>query len=43
MKKMFVSAGELLYNINMSEFLIQNSDIILKLVVAVVLGTFIGA
>jgi len=33
----------LLYNINMTQFFTQNSDIILKLVIAIILGMFIGA
>ncbi len=42
MIKMFVLVGELLYNQSMSEFFIQNSEIILKLAIAVGLGMVIG-
>lgn len=40
--KIFVLVEELLYNSQMSQFLIQNSDIFLKLLVAVGLGMIIG-
>jgi putative Mg2+ transporter-C (MgtC) family protein len=40
--RIFVSEGELLYDISMSQILMTNSDIILKLVVAVGLGLLIG-
>ena len=43
MTKTFVSAGELLYDVCMNEFLVQNSDIIVRLVVAMCLGMLIGA
>lgn len=43
MIKMFVWVGELLYNIFMEQIFIQNSEIFLKLVVAVLLGLIIGA
>lgn len=39
---MFVLGEELLYNAPMSQFIVQNSDIILKLIVAVGLGIIIG-
>lgn len=39
---MFVLVGVLLYNQNMSQFLMQNSDTIIKLLVAVLLGMAIG-
>jgi putative Mg2+ transporter-C (MgtC) family protein len=39
----FVLVVGLLYNIFMSQFIMQNSDIILKLTVALVLGIFVGA
>ena len=40
--KIFVLVGELLYDSYMTQFLTQNSDIILSLVTAVVLGMVIG-
>jgi len=43
MIKMFVLVVELLYNRNMIEFFTQNSEIIIKLAVAVGLGLLIGA
>ncbi len=42
MTKIFVLAGELLYNQWMSQFFTQNSEIILRLVVAMVLGMIVG-
>jgi len=33
----------LLYNIHMEQFLVQNSDVFLRLIIAITLGTFIGA
>jgi len=41
--EIFVLVGVLLYDVCMYEFFTQNSDIVLKLVVAVVLGMLIGA
>ncbi len=43
MIKVFVLEGELLYNGFVSELIIQNSDIILRLVTAVAFGMLIGA
>ncbi len=43
MTVMFVLAGELLYNKTMIEFFTQNSEIIIRLTVAVGLGLLIGA
>ena len=43
MIKVFVLEGELLYNGFVSELIIQNSDIILRLVMAVAFGMLIGA
>lgn len=43
MTEMFVLEEELLYDVYMFEFLTQNSELVLKLVVAVVLGMLIGA
>jgi|SRR3989338_4729638 len=40
--KIFVLVEELLYDTSMAQFLTQNSDIILKLVIAVGLGMLIG-
>ncbi|KKQ86903.1 MAG: MgtC family protein [Parcubacteria group bacterium GW2011_GWF2_38_8] len=40
---MFAWAEGLLYNIRMEQFFTQNSEIILRLTIAVVLGMFIGA
>lgn len=42
MTAMFVLAGELLYDTFMSQFLIYNGEIIIRLVVAVILGILIG-
>ncbi|KKP75105.1 MAG: MgtC/SapB transporter, partial [Parcubacteria group bacterium GW2011_GWC1_35_21] len=33
----------MLYNIHMEQFLVQNSDVFLRLIIAITLGTFIGA
>lgn len=41
--KTFVLAEELLYNLFMSQFFIDNSDVILKLILALALGMLIGA
>lgn len=43
MTKMFVLAGELLYNQSMDQFLAQNGEIIVRLAVAMGLGMLIGA
>jgi putative Mg2+ transporter-C (MgtC) family protein len=40
---MFVWVEELLYNLRMSQFIAQNSEIILRLFLAVVLGMCVGA
>lgn len=42
MTKIFVLAGELLYDICMTQFFTQNSEIILRLAVAVGLGVLVG-